>query len=146
LPEPARPEDPPPTRFQVAELPLMAAEITEYQGQARTCPCCGETTRATIPAELCATSVGPRFSATLSYLAGAHGVSKRGLEEITAAIFDAPLSLGTVSNLEREMASALATPHAQAVEAVRQAPVKHLDETGWKEAGQKRWLWVAATA
>src|ERR1700731_649423 len=75
LPEQGRPDDPPPTRFQVAELPLMAAEITEYQGHARICPRCGETTRATIPAELCATSVGPRFSATLSYLAGAHGVS-----------------------------------------------------------------------
>jgi transposase len=29
---------------------------------------------------------------------------------------------------------------------VRQAPVKNTDETGWKEAGQKRWLWAAATA
>src|SRR5207237_2672555 len=23
--------------------------------------------------------------------------------------------------------------------------VKHVDETGWKQAGQKRWLWLAAT-
>jgi transposase len=145
LPQQAQPDDPPPTRFQVAELPVMAAEITEYQGHARICSCCGETTRATIPAELCGTRVGPRFSATLSYLAGAHGVSKRGLEEITEAIFDAPLSLGTVSNLEQEMSAALQAPYTEAVEAVRQAEVKHLDETGWKEAGQKRWLWVAAT-
>jgi transposase len=146
LPQGSQPGDPPPTQFQVAELPAMAAEITEYQGQARVCPCCGATTRATIPAELCRTSVGPRYAATLSYLAGAHGVSKRGLEEISEAIFDAGLSLGTVSNLEQEMSAALAAPHAQAVEAVRQAPVKHVDETGWKEAGRKRWLWVAATA
>jgi transposase len=146
LPPEANTSDPPPTRYQVAELPVMAAEITEYQGQARVCPCCGETTRATIPAELCVTSVGPRYSATLSYLAGAHGVSKRGLEEITEAIFDAPLALGTVSNLEQEMSAALAAPYAEAIEAVRQAPVKHADETGWKQAGQKRWLWVVATA
>src|SRR5207245_4102776 len=105
----------------------MAAAITEYQGHARTCSACGTVTRETLPAELCATSVGPRYSATLSYLAGAHGVSKRGLEEITAALFDAPLSLGTVSNLEQEMASALEEPHAQAIEAVRHAAVKHAD-------------------
>jgi hypothetical protein len=34
--------DPPPTRHRVAELPALAAEITEYQGQARTCPGCGK--------------------------------------------------------------------------------------------------------
>jgi transposase len=28
---------------------------------------------------------------------------------------------------------------------VADAPVKHVDETGWKQAGKKRWLWVAAT-
>jgi transposase len=74
------------------------------------------------------------------------GVSKRGIEEITAAVFDAPVALGTVANLEQEMSAALAPAHAEAVAAVQQAPVKHVDETGWKQAGRKRWLWVAATA
>src|SRR5579864_782324 len=46
LPKDAGPHDPPPTRHQVAELPEMAAQITEHQGQARTCPCCGQVTRA----------------------------------------------------------------------------------------------------
>ena len=27
---------------------------------------------------------------------------------------------------------------------MRQAAVKHVDETGWKQAGHKRWLWLAA--
>src|SRR5436305_14762613 len=41
LPAPARPGDPEPTRFQTIELPPLAAEVTEYQGQARTCSVCG---------------------------------------------------------------------------------------------------------
>src|SRR5262249_40304512 len=44
------------------------------------------------------------------------------------------------------MSAALAPAHQEAVEAVRQAAVKHVDETGWKQAGRKRWLWVAATS
>lgn len=138
--------DPPPTRFQVAELPVMAAHITEYQGHARVCGCCGKVTRETIPAELCGHSLGPRYSATLSYFVGAHGVSKRGMEEISAAVFDAPVSLGTIANLEQEMSDALAEAHEQAVAEVRTAEVKHVDETGWKQGGKKRWLWVAATS
>jgi Transposase IS66 family len=35
--------------------------------------------------------------------------------------------------------------HQEAIAAVRQAPVKYVDETGWKQAGRKRWLWAAAT-
>ena len=56
-----------------------------------------------------------------------------------------PLALGTVSHLEAQMREALAAPPAEAPEAVRAAAVKHVDETGWKQAGQKRWRWLAAT-
>jgi transposase len=139
-------DDPPAVRHQVADLPELAAEVIEYQAQARTCPSCHKVTRATIPEAIRAHSVGPRLTAALSYLAGCHGVSKRGLEEISAAMFQVPIALGTVANLEQEMSAALVPAHRQAIEAVRQAPVKYVDETGWKQAGRKRWLWVAATS
>src|SRR5262249_42220923 len=145
LPQEAGPHDPPPIRHQVAELPALAAEGTEYQGHARTCPCCGALTRATIPHEIRAHSIGPRLTAALSYFAGCHGVSKRGLEEISAAMFQVPLALGTIANLEQEMSAALAPAHQEAARAVRQAPVKYVDEPGWKQAGRRRWLWTAAT-
>jgi transposase len=145
LPKEAAPHDPPPLRHQVAELPELAAEITEYQGHARTCSWCGRVTQATIPDAIRAHSVGPRLTAALSYFAGCHGVSKRGLEEISEALFQAPIALGTIANLEQEMSAALAPAHQEAIAAVRQAPVKYVDETGWKQAGRKRWLWAAAT-
>jgi transposase len=145
FPNEATPQDPPPVRHQVAELPELAAQITEYQGQARTCLCCGEVTRATIPSDIRAHSIGPRLTAALSYFAGCHGVSKRGIEEICEAMFQVPMALGTIANLEQEMSAALASAHQEAVEAVRQAPVKYVDETGWKQAGRKRWLWAATT-
>jgi transposase len=145
LPENAGPDDPEPTRFQVIELPPLAAHVVEYQGHARFCPDCGQVTRAAIPEGIRAHSVGPRLTAIMSYLVGCHHVSKRGVEEIVETVFGAPISLGTVSNLEREMSAALEPPYAEAIATVREAPVKHLDETGWKKAGRKRWLWVAAT-
>lgn len=145
LPKEAGPADPPPTWHQVAELPPVAAEITEYRGHYRTCPCCGEVNHAAIPEGIRAHGVGPRLTATLSYLAGSHGMSKRGIEEVAEAVFDAPIALGTVANLEREMSVALAGAHQEALDAVAEAPVKNVDETGWKQNGKKRWLWVAAT-
>src|SRR5580658_8000504 len=146
LPREAGPDDPAPKRFQTAELPKIAAEITEYQAHARTCPCCGEVTQATVPAEIRAHSVGPRLTATLSYFTGAQGISKRGVEEIAETIFGVPISLGTVANLEQEVSAALAPAHQEALEAVRKADVKFADETSWKLWGKLCWLWAAATA
>jgi transposase len=143
LPARAAPDDPEPLRFQTIELPPVVVTVTEYQGHARTCPCCGTVTRATIPREITAHSIGPRLTATLSYFSGCHGISKRGVEEIAAAVFDAPVSLGTVANLEQEVSAALAAPHQEAVAAVRAADVKNVDETSWKRAGALCWLWAA---
>jgi transposase len=146
LPAEPGPHDPAPLRFQVAELPELQVDITEYQGHARACPCCGEITRASIPADIRAHSCGPRLTATLAYLVGRHHLPKRAVEEIAEDVFAVPLGLGTVSALEQEVSAALEPVHVQALEAVQEAPVKNVDETSWKQAGGKCWLWVAATA
>src|SRR5229473_3011343 len=143
LPATPQPHDPPPTRFQVAELPELKADVVEYQGHARTCPCCGKVNRAPIPAALCSHSVGPGLAALMSFLVGSCGLSKRRVEEVVEAVFEVPVAVGKV---EQEMSAALEPAHRQALAAVQAAPVKHLDETGWKKAGHKRWLWVAATS
>src|SRR5262245_66364930 len=139
-------DDPEPSWHQVAELPQLAALITEYQGHYRTCPCCGQLNHAPIPQDLKAHSVGPRLAAALGYFAGSHRASTRGLEEITEDVFDVPIALGTVANLRTEVSDALAPAHAEAVQVVRAAAVKHVDETSWKLAGKLCWLWVAATS
>jgi transposase len=146
LPAQAGPGDPPPSRHQVIDLPPVVALVTEYQGHTRTCPCCGEVTHAPIPRELLGHSVGPRLTASLSYLTGCHGISKRGVEELAADLFDAPVALGTVANLEQEMSAALAAAHQEAAQAVQAATVKHADETSWKLRGKLCWLWGAAAA
>ena len=144
---PAEPgaDDPKPTRFQVAELPEIKATIIEYQGHARTCPCCAKVTQATIPAAIRAHSIGPGLAAFMSYLVGNCGLSKRRVEELIEAVFEVPVALGTIAKLEQEMSAALEPAHQEALAAVQKAPVKHADETGWKKAGHKRWLWVVAT-
>src|ERR1700681_664813 len=118
LPREASPGDLEPKRFQVVELPKIVLEVTEYQAHGRNCPCCGVLTQATIPAEIRAHSVGPALTGTLSYLSGCHGVSKRGVEEFSDTVLGAPISLGTVANLEQEVSA----------------------------AGKLCWLWAAAIA
>ena len=146
LPSTPASHDPPPRWHQVVELPAIPVQVTEYQAHARTCPRCGQVTWASIPDDIRAHVCGPRLTATLSFLSGVLHASRRGIEEFVETVLGVPIALGTVSNLEQEMSVALAAAHAEAQQAVQQAAAKHVDETGWKQAGGKRWLWGAATA
>lgn len=145
LPAERGPSDPEPLWHQVAELPPVLAEVTEYQAHGRTCATCGKLTWEKMPGELRAHGFGPRLTATVAYLSGSPHVSKRGIEEIVETLVGVPIALGTVSKMEQEVSTALAPGHAEAQEAVQKAPIKHVDETGWKQAGRTCWLWAAAT-
>src|SRR6266851_1187681 len=146
LPAAPGPDDPEPHWHQVVELPEIPVQVTEYQAHGRTCANCVHVTWAKIPQEIRAHVCGPRLTATMTFLSAVLHASKRGIEEFVETVCRVPIALGTISNLEQEMSGALADAHAQAQKAVQQADAKNVDETGWKQAGQKRWLWGAATA
>jgi transposase len=82
----------------------------------------------------------------MSYLSGRCHDGRRLVQEIVQDLFDVPIALGTVMAYEQEMSLALDQPYEQALQTVRQARNKHVDETGWKQAGKTCWLWTGATA
>ncbi len=55
------------------------------------------------------------------------------------------MSLGSVPALEHRTSEAIRESVEEARECVKTKSVVHMDETGWREANQKAWLWVAAT-
>jgi transposase len=81
----------------------------------------------------------------VSLLSGRYHLSKRDMTEMMADFFQIDVSLGSVSALERRTSEALGEPVEEARAYVQTQPVAHMDETGWREANQKAWLWVAAT-
>ena len=139
------PKDPDPVWHQVAELPKVLVEVTEYLGHARTCAGCGHVTWAVIPAEIRAHSFGPRLTAVISTLTGVVHNSKRDAETIVETVFGTPIALGTITAAEQETSAALAAPYREAAQAAQDAPVNHLDETSWKLGKRKYWLWTAVS-
>ncbi len=142
---PLRGDDPAPGRHQVAELPRIVPEVTEYRRHTLTCTGCGAATAAAWPAEMPPGGFGPRTQATVAYLAGRLGISQRDVAELLAALFHLEISLGSVVALEQQVSAAVAAPVAEAVAYVQQQPVVNADETGWREGTQRRWLWTAVT-
>lgn len=60
-------------------------------------------------------------------------------------VFAIPLSIGTISQLERATTAAVATPVEEACAYVHAQAVARLDETSWRQGDKPAWLWVAVT-
>lgn len=140
-----------PVRHQVAELPPVRAEVTEYRLQRVRCPCCGEETRAGLPPGVPAGAFGPRLQAAVAVPSGRYRLSRRAVVGVLADLVGADLAVGSVDALCQATASVLAQPTAELARAVRAAPVANADETSWRQAGNGRpsgvggWLWVVTT-
>ena len=137
--------DPAPRRQQVTELLVVRPTLTEYQWHTLTCPHCGVATPAPRPPGVPPGAFGPRVTATVAVCTGVYHLSKRTTAGLLADLFGVDLAVGSVTACERAASAAVATPVVQAVRHVRQQPVIHVDETGWRQRRQRAWLWVAAT-
>jgi transposase len=135
-----------PVRHQVTELPPVRAVVTEHQLQRVQCATCGTTTCAGPPPDVPQGAFGPRLQATVAVLSGRYRLSRREVVGVCTDVLGAPLAVGSVDRLCQATAQALAAPVAALEQAVQQAPAAHADETSWREAGQRCWLWVGVTA
>jgi transposase len=136
--------DPEPSRHQVAELPPIAPHVTEYRLHQLTCAACGQRTRAAVPPQVPTGAFGPRLTAVLALLAGAYRLGKRPIRQLCADLFGLSISLGMICKLQKQVAGTLETPVAELCAYVRHQSA-NVDETGWREANRRAWLWTAVT-
>jgi transposase len=138
-------DDPNPVRHQDSEIPLVKAEVTEYQQHRLNCLACGEITAAQWPAEMPKGNFGPRAHAIVGYLTGRLALSHRDLVEGMEALHGLSLGLGSVAAIQRQVSQSLEGPVETARRYVHQQPVNHLDETGWPEGDKDHWMWIGVT-
>src|SRR5262249_61923159 len=91
-------------------------------------------------------SFDPPWRPVLPSLAGPCRLSKRQIQQLAADLVGLSISTGMISKLEQQSALALAAPYQELADAVHQAEVVNIDETGWREDRRKAWLWVTGTA
>jgi transposase len=132
-------------RHQIAELPPIAVVITEHRTHRLRCRGCAARTTATLPDGIGASAFGPNLQAAVVTLTARNRVSRRDLSELASELFGIGLSIGSVQQICRRAALALAVPHEALVASVLQSAAVNVDETGWSTAGEQRTLWTAAS-
>lgn len=139
-------QDPEPLRHQVWELPVIKAEVTEYQQHRLACPCCGETTCASLPEGVPAGQAGPRLVAFVGLLMGHFRQSKRRAAFFLQDFLGLPCSPAWMVKMQNQVAAALAPPYEELKQALGNEPQLNMDESPTKQGNQKAWLWTAVAA
>lgn len=138
-------QDETPQRHQVSDIPVVKPSITEYQRHTLKCVCCGKSTQAEWPSGMPEGEFGTSVEATVGYLSGEFGLSQRETQEALEGLFGLEIGLGSVSRLENQVSEALEAIVEEATAEIKNSPSVNVDETGWREKGQRSWLWVART-
>jgi transposase len=136
--------DPEPEWQQVVDLPEPVVIVREYRWHRRRCGVCGRVTVGALPEAVSLSHFGSRLYALAALMTGCWRLSKRQVGALLGLLFGLDVSLGSVSSMKRRVAAALATPYAAALAHVQAAAVVHADNTGWREAKSRAWLWLAA--
>ena len=133
---------------QVFDLPEpQPPVVTEYRAHDCQCAACGARTRAAFPEGVNApVQYGQRITAFVLYLLHYQLLPEDRLAELMRDLFGVRLVAATIARMSRSYAERL----ADFVEALRKlvagAPVKHMDETGFRIGGKTQWLHIASTA
>jgi transposase len=140
-------DDPNPYRHQVTELPIVKPYVVEHQIHSIDCPCCGLSNRGALPPEVAASQFGLNVISLVGLLMGRYRLSKRQVSQLLGECFGIEMAASSVVNQQMVISQALAEPVAELQPYVQQQPTCNVDETGWRQAEQRKrsWLWTVVT-
>ena len=128
-------------RHQVTELPPIQPYLIEYQCPKVVCPACGEGTRAPLPEEARG-DFGPQLMALIAYLTIYCRMPRRVVEAFLEHVLGISMSLGSTQKYWEQASAAVAQPVEELEKQLKNEPVLNSDETGWRNNGEKRYIWA----
>ena len=133
---------------QVFDLPEPEPlVVTEHRAHDCRCPACGAQTRAAFPDGVNApVQYGTRIGAFVLYLLHYQLLPEKRLVELLADLLGVKLVTATIARISQDCARRFQGFADVVRDHVAAAPVKHMDETGFRIGGRTQWLHIASTA
>ena len=132
---------------QVFELPEPRLEVTEHRASIYCCAECGRRTTADFPEGVTSPAqYGPRVKAVAIYLNVQQLIPEDRVAQAMQDLFGAGrLCPASLVAWGKKKADEWAGVTAQIAALVAKAPVRNLDETGFRVSGKLQWLHTAST-
>jgi len=130
-----------PVLHQVSDIKVVV-EVCEHRRMRARCGC-GHCTLAPLPAGVPEGAFGASIAAAASTLTAAR-VSRRETSRLLEDLCGIQISVASVEVLVKQTSAALEDPYVRILGHLDDARVRCADETSWRQAGDPRWLSVAA--
>jgi transposase len=131
---------------QVFALATPVVQVTEHRAHSCGCPAYGTETSAAFPtAVTAAAQYGATVEALVVYLQAWQLIPEDRLAELMRDVFRVDLATSTIAAMGQRKAQELTGLATHIEQQVKDAAVKHFDETGYRIAGAWQWLHVAST-
>jgi transposase len=132
----------PPKKHQQVELVEKPFIVTEYQQHQYWCEYCQCFHDAPLPTEVKKLGLfGKNLTALTAHLKGRCHMSYTTMQCFYADAFRLEVSTGFLTKQIRKTSEALKTAYDKLVEQLPKEEHLHIDETGGKENGKRRWTW-----
>ena len=132
---------------QVVDIPEPKVVVTEHRAHGCACPKCDAVTWAAFPEDVKApVQYGARICAFAVYLLNYQLLPEDRLAQLLSDLFGLKMVPATIARMSAACAQRLRSFADALCERVAAAPVKHMDETGFRIGGRTQWLHIFSTA
>ena len=132
-------------RKQVFYLEKKQLTTKEFQIMRARCQACGAVNQGELPLGTPKGSFGSCVLSVIAMLTGRYRLSKRQVKSCLYDLFGLKISVGSISNAEKEVSSSLERVTQEAHEALKVRGLVHADETTHYHKHQLRWMWALAS-
>ena len=135
------------TARQVFDLPEpQPLVVTEHRAHSCRCAACGTQTRSRFPEGIAApVQYGARIKAFVLYLLHYQLLPEKRLAVLMADLFSVNIATATIARISQDCAERCQVFVDAVRDQVAKAPVKHMDETGFRIGAKTQWLHIAST-
>ena len=133
----------PPKKHQQVEFVDKPFIVTEFQQVQYWCEKCQCYHYSALPPEVEKSGLfGPKIISLTAYLKGRAHLSYKTLQDFFANALSLNNSTGFLAKQVHKASAAMEKPYQELVKQLPNEQHLHIDETGGKENGQKRWTWL----
>ena len=129
----------------IEDIPVPVADVIEYTLCRRYCSCCKKLVEEPITTALPKARLGLKVMLVVVWLKIGLRLTEEAIPQILDELCGIRISEGEVSNICSMIAKEFGEYYAQLEEEIRSAPVRYIDETSWRENGNRLWMWAFVT-
>ena len=116
--------------------------ITKYKIERRYCRDCKKLVEAEIKDALPNSRFGLRVMLLVVFMKMGLALPSQKIIKMLEAQYNLTISDGEVYKMLEQVSQAFGAHYKELEQKIRDAAVKHLDETGWRINGKSHWLWI----